>query len=123
MVYDNIDFHNVEALTQVDGQEGLRIQRVPEEVREKMSENGQTMLLSPVANVEIRFILESDEVEISLSKDGDGPLRMYVFWGDFQEREFYEISNEISTFKLTISDLLKQLDSKYYGQSSYHPEW
>ncbi len=90
MIYDNIDFHNVEALTQVDGQAGLRIQRVPEEVREKMSENGQEMLLSPIANVELRFVVESDDIEIRLSKVGDESLKMFVFFGGeiFRKRIF-----------------------------------
>ncbi len=121
MIYDNIDFHNVEALTQVDGQAGLRIQRVPEEVREKMSENGQEMLLSPIANVELRFVVESDDIEIRLSKVGDESLKMFVFWGDFQEADFHEITSDVQSFKLSINERLKQLKEKYYGQSNYHP--
>ena len=39
MIYDNIDFHNVAELSEVEGKKGLRIQRVPEETRKHLSEN------------------------------------------------------------------------------------
>lgn len=121
MVYDQIDFHNVEDLMDVNiaGVEGKCIQRVPKILMPYLSENGQTMMKSPVANVELRFIAVSDSVEITLSKSGAGPLRMYVFWGDFQEREFYEITEEPQTFQLSIGERLGKLDEKYDRQLRY----
>lgn len=119
MNYDGITFHNVEALRPVEGKEGLRLQRVPEEVRMGLSENGQGKLLSPVANVELRFILEGPSVKLTLSAGSPEGLKMFVFWSGFQERAFYTISDQPTTIQLSLPDRYVELDPKHCQATGY----
>lgn len=120
MNYDNISFHNVEDLCRVEGRQGLRIQRVPEDLRAQINEGSQHMMLSPTANVELRFILESDVVEIVLSKSGGVPLKMIVFWGEHQTLEQYEIQEEVTIISLKVNEYYEQFIDQE-TQATYNP--
>lgn len=121
MQYNNICFHNVEELVEIEGKEGLRIQRVPETVREQLNEGAQAMMLSPTANVELRFILESDSIEVTLSTQGEKKLRMTVMWGQYQELGHYDIGGDPTTVRLEINEFYRQLKVDSNDATSYNP--
>lgn len=76
-------------------------------------------MLSPVANVELRFLLESDSAEITLSAGDDRGLKCFVYWSGMREREFYEIGTEPTTIKLEMQDRYKRMDAKHTKASGY----
>lgn len=119
MIYDHIEFHNVEELRELSGEKGLSVQRVPEDVRVQLSERGQEVIQSPVANVELRFLLDSDYVDITLSSDGPEPLRMFVGWGGFLERGFHEIDEKPKTIRLEMHERYKEMDADHCKGSGY----
>ncbi len=47
MIHSQIEFHNVAELRAVDNVPGLRLQRVPEEVRLALNDKAQQRVLSP----------------------------------------------------------------------------
>ncbi|QLG28851.1 hypothetical protein HUG10_15455 [Halorarum halophilum] len=80
MERDGIQFHNVEELRDVDG-DGLRLQRVPEDVRTRLNDGAQSRMCHP-AGVELRFVPD-EPVSVTLSsRVRDSVVR--PFWGDFQ---------------------------------------
>lgn len=98
--------------------EGIRLQRLPEDVIKSMSEHGQKLILSPVANVEIRFLLEGDSFEITLFSDTKG-LSMHVSWGDFPEKGSYEIGEKPTTIRVTKQEKIKHLNHDKYNDSEF----
>lgn len=121
MIYDNIEFHNVAELKASEGLVGLQVQRIPETLRMNINEGSADMMLSPVANVELRFILEDDSVELKLSKGNDAPLWMTVAWGGFHGFEKYELEKEAKDYKLTVPEYYKDYIHKAVNTSDYHP--
>lgn len=113
MIYDNLLFHNVGSIKKMEGKKGVRLQRLSQEAINGMSEHGQKLILSPVANVEIRFLLEGDSFEITLSSEFKG-LRMHVAWGDLWEKGSYDINDYQTTIRVRKSDEFKRLKTEHY---------
>ncbi|MCH4887508.1 hypothetical protein EZV73_07990 [Acidaminobacter sp. JC074] len=89
-----------------------RLQRLNEEDRLKMTKETQDMLLMPAGN-EIRFYMEKDTVEITLSSS---QAMAVVYLGDFQE----SIHRVEGTYKIQIN-MPKYLDDLQDYDSSFHP--
>jgi len=104
MIHDSIEFHNVGDL-RPQGNGGLRLQRVPEAVRQNLEAGAREKVLSP-ANCEIRFYCHEDPVEITLSGPEGGYVMLYH--GPFQGEALY-LSPEPRTF--TISQHERLLDA------------
>ena len=80
MERDGIQFHNVQELRDVDG-DGLRLQRVPEDVRTRLNDGARTRMCHP-AGVELRFVPDGPVRVTFSSRVRDSIVR--PFWGDFQ---------------------------------------
>lgn len=79
MVYKNIEIHNVSELIQnADGSVSFR--RVPQKVQNAMEMNKE--ICECATGVELRFIMKSDVVKISLKKTNDAFSTVNVFRGD-----------------------------------------
>ena len=107
MYHDNIEFHNTAELRETADSAGLRLQRVPEEVRVYLSERGKTRMLSPACG-EIRFVSEGDRVRITLSAS-EGGAQVIPFWGLFQGKERYVIGEDPVTVELTYPERLQNM--------------
>ena len=118
MIYENIELHNVEAVQVVEGHGGVRLQRVPENVRMALNEGAQMRMLQP-DTAEIRFVAESPTCRITLSSQGQ--TRVTVFNGLFDNRQRYIIGPEPQTIEVRISERLQQLDEAYWGKFSFSP--
>ena len=68
MLYENIELHNIEQITPAD--DGVWLQRLPDEVRLKLNEGAQGQALSPGC-AEVRFVADANEARITLAGDGD----------------------------------------------------
>ena len=58
MIYENVELHNVAEVRSIQGRSGVRLQRVPEDVRLALNEGAQMRLLQP-DNAEVRFVADS----------------------------------------------------------------
>ncbi|MDP6778054.1 MAG: hypothetical protein QGI83_14955, partial [Candidatus Latescibacteria bacterium] len=99
MILDTVELHNIAEAREVEGLPGLRLQRVPEDVRLCLNPRAQERMLSP-AGSEIRFVCDSDEARVTLSCP-EGAAEAIPFWGRFQGRERYTIRDEPLTIELT----------------------
>jgi len=118
MIHDSIEFHNVAELREAET--GLRLQRVPEDVRLVLNEKAQVRMLNP-AGVEIRFVSSGDEVSVTLSCP-EGSAEVIPFWGGFQVRECYTITAEARTITLTYPPMLRKLDCEAVQLGPFAPQ-
>ena len=68
MIYKNIDFHNVEYLIE-DGKVGCRWSRFPKNVYDNLESDSARQMASYYTGVELRFVMNSDQVTIRLAKN------------------------------------------------------
>lgn len=120
MIHDNVEFHNVGELRVVEGRAGLRVQRVPEEVRLCLNPGAQDRMLSP-AGSEIRFVSAGDEVAVTLSSPG-GSAEVIPFFGPFQGRERFQIGKEPRTLTLTYPERLKAIEPNALQGLHFSPD-
>lgn len=120
MEVDSIQFHNVEALQQVNSHDGDRLLRVPEAVRSELNDGAQTRMPHP-AGSEIRFV-PGGTVRITLSSEKRESL-VRPFWGDFQATgEEFTLGPEPKTVELSFPERLSNLDPDATGDMRYAPE-
>jgi len=117
MIHSQIEFHNVAELRET-GAPGLRLQRVPEEVRRHLNPGAQNATLSP-ANCELRFVAESPEFEVTLSCP-EGSAEVFLFYGGFAH-ERYAIGPEPRTLKLTYPEALRMLPPEMAARMPFSP--
>ena len=79
MIYENVEFHNVAELREIEGASGKRLQRVPEDVRLCLNERAQERMLSP-AGSEIRFVSEGETVKMTVSCPAGSAEVFPSFW-------------------------------------------
>ncbi|RDI69906.1 SGNH/GDSL hydrolase family protein [Halopelagius longus] len=115
---DGIQFHNVRALRDVEG-DGLRLQRVPEDVRTRLNEGARTRMCHP-AGVELRFVPDGP-VRVTLSsRVRDSVVR--PFWGDFQAAgEEVVVGEEPRTIELERPEKLTDLRPSVRDGLRYDP--
>lgn len=82
MIFENIEFHNVEELVPVEG--GYLMQRLPESVRQSI--NGMAQGMCQLASgVELRFKITGDEASVILSAGGTDEANVaYIYFGSIQ---------------------------------------
>ena len=118
MLYENRELHNVEAVQSVPGRGGVRLQRVPEDVRLALNEGAQMRMLQP-DTAEIRFVSDSPTCRVTLSSAEQ--TRVTVFNGLFDNGHRFIVGPEAQTVGLATSERLQQLDESYWGQMSFSP--
>lgn len=120
MQFDDIQFHNVGELQEMNSHDGARLLRVPENVRSELNEGAQTRIPHP-AGSEIRFVPEGP-VRITLSSEERKSL-VRPFWGDFQATgEEFTLGPEPTTVELSFPDRLSNLDPESAGDMRYAPD-
>lgn len=82
MIYDNIEFHNVEEL--VPTQNGCLLQRLPQAVRESLSPMGQGMA-ALASGCELRFKLCGESATVTLSAANSEEANVaFIYFGSIQ---------------------------------------
>ncbi|MDO4189326.1 MAG: SGNH/GDSL hydrolase family protein [Lachnospiraceae bacterium] len=83
MIYDKIDFHNVEELEETE--KGLKIWRLPKELREKLNDGIKNDTASLCSGVELRFCLKGESAKIKLRvEDNVEAATAFIYYGSFQ---------------------------------------
>lgn len=117
MIYQNIELHNVAGIQPV--KRGVRIQRVPEDVRKHLEEAARMRVMQP-DNCEIRFVSSSAETYVTLSSEGK--TNVTIFNGSFDERTRYTIGPEPTTIRLCPQNRLQKLDRKWWKDQPFSPK-
>ena len=116
MIHENVELHNVAEIRQVNG--GVRLQRVPEHVREQLNEGAQMRVLQP-DNCEVRFVSDSAESQVTLSSEGESDVS--VFYGTFDGGDRHIIGPSPTTIRLCPPDRLQQLDRQWWEDLPFAP--
>ncbi len=118
MLYKNVELHNIEEVRSIEGHDGVRLQRVPEDVRLALNEGAQFQMLQP-DSAELRFVADSPVCRITLSSEG--PSRVTVFNGLFDGRQRFIMGPEPQTIELVMNECIWQLDEGYWSKMSFSP--
>ncbi len=117
MIYNNIEFHNVAEFSDDPNGQGLRLQRVPENVRRSLNEGAQMRMLQP-DTAEIRFVADGP-CRVTLSSEGQ--TKVTVFCGLFDNRQRFIIGPEPQTIEITIPERLSHFDEAYHRNMPFSP--
>ena len=117
MIYESVELHNVAEVKKIDGQGGVRMQRVPESVRDKLTPRTQEKMLGP-AGAEIRFVTQEDRASVTLSSS-KGKGTATVFFGPFYARKEEIIGSQPKTINIEfpcgkLGHLSKKVAEKLY---------
>lgn len=117
MIYKNVELHNVAEVREVSNRNGMRLQRVPEDIRLSLNEAAQMRMLQP-DNAEIRFKADGP-CRVSLSSEGQ--TRVTVFHGLFDSGQRFVIGEQPQTIEIPVPERLQQLDASYCRDMSFSP--
>jgi len=117
MIHENIALHNVAEMRPASHGSGLRLQRVPEEVRLTLNEIAQMRMLQPDTS-EIRFRVDGP-LQLTLSSEGE--TRVTVFHGLFDSRLRFILGKQPQTIEIPVPETLSQLDESYCQGMSFSP--
>lgn len=117
MQYQNVELHNVAEVQPVEG--GVRLQRVPEEIRRQLNEGAQMRVRQP-DNCEIRFVSDSPQVRVTLSSEDETGAA--VFHGVFDSRARYVIGKEPVTISIDRNSRLEELDARWWHGQPFAPQ-
>ena len=82
MIFKNIDFHNVEEITQNDDG-SYSLHRVPVSLEEKLTEHDGSKQNRANVGIELRFVMKSDVVKIRFkASEGSKIVSTTIFVGD-----------------------------------------
>ena len=83
MVFQGIDFHNVDSL--VKQEQGYAMQRVPDWIRLQLNESARDQVSFNGTGVELRFKIKSGEAVLHLKAEpGSEAMTAYIYYGSFQ---------------------------------------
>ena len=108
MKYQNVELHNIDGIVPAEDRDAVRIQRIPEALRQKLNPNAQQRALWPFSS-EIRLAFEGDEASVTLSSDASQDCVVYE--GPFRA-ETLVIRDEPQTVALRRGDRVALLEGK-----------
>lgn len=119
MHYQNVELHNItEVQEQTNG--SVRLQRLPDTVRQCMSEKGTFRGLA-ASNAEIRFLCDTPHVKVTLSCAND--VRFCVAHGSFLHPEVRHLKGgQPQTFEIGMPSDLRALKPQYQEDLYFAPK-
>lgn len=119
MATDDVALHNVGSAVRTD--DGIRLERIPREVRAEFNERSQEEYQRP-DGVEIRFVGEGP-VRVTLSCPS-GSCEVTPFWGPFQSRpdEHVTVRAEPTTVEVSLSERVTAVDRDRIDRRYFAPE-
>lgn len=125
MIHEDVELHGIVELRPVTGRDGLRLQRVPENVRSALNPKAQKRMLAP-ENAEIRFVSSGENVHVTLSAP-NGSCEIFPFWGGFQDCQTRDrprliVGPNPTTFSLSYPERVRQLDPEVCKDAPFSRE-
>lgn len=112
MIHEHIEFHNISHFTQVEGQPGLSLHRLPDNVRAELNPLAQELGLCP-SHAEIRFVTTAPVSKLTLYSGGHHEYA-FVYCGDYFVGEHCIKPNQSITLELTMPKELRELDAAVF---------
>lgn len=112
MIYNNIEFHNVDHLQKVEGVNGLRLERFPEEFRNNLGikENSTGRFRAGRAHgCELRFVTESDYFDLALTAM-ESSIDILIYCGDRIHSKYTLEDGKCSVLHITKHEICKIVD-------------
>ncbi len=82
MIFEKIDFHNVEEM--IPSEHGYRMARIPSAVRETLNERARERAAFSTTGIELRFKIRSGEADIDLYAEAESMVPAFLYFGYFQ---------------------------------------
>lgn len=121
MIYNNLEFHNVDNLEKKEGFPGLFINRFPKTVQNSLGHNSHQrgrFYCKTSAGCEIRFSTTSPTIRISLSaweKNG----KVTIFCGNLFLSSHIIESGKITTIQIETPERFAKVEQKYLDDSGF----
>ena len=115
MIFKNIEFHNVDELTQnADGSYAMH--RTPVSVEEKLSEHNGSQMNRNNVGIELRFVMKSDTVKLRFKcSEESNIVPVTIFAGDLYQSQNNYITREVSEIVID----RKMLDPTNHNADAY----
>jgi len=84
VLHHDVELHNIDDVVEEAGRDGVRLQRVPESLREKLNPGARQRSAWPYSS-EIRLAFEGDEARVVLSSDAG--MDLVVYEGPFRAQQ------------------------------------
>lgn len=110
LIHDGIEFHNVAALQPIEGKPGLRLQRIPDAVRQELNQTACGVGLSP-SSCELRFVSDAPETHVRLYSEIHHEY-IQIFQGDFHQEEITIDPNTEQTITLKPNETVRTLPAR-----------
>ncbi|MDX1681609.1 MAG: SGNH/GDSL hydrolase family protein [Phycisphaeraceae bacterium] len=120
MIHDELEFHNVAELNEVEGHEGLRLQRMPEHLRTQLDEGTASVMCSP-ADCEIRFRILDGHDRVTFRLSSESETTIYVYHGPFQGNSFV-VDKEVREFTIEPHKRVPQLADLNLPPLAFDPD-
>lgn len=135
MIYQNLEFHNVDHLKKVSGMEGVRLERFPEELCGKLGISGNynaRFRAKRVHGCEIRFVTDALYFDVCLTAVG-ADVDLFIYCGDMLHKkhtlsagkctvihvEYPEVYKQIETYKLPHNRFASNVWRIQFGMNGY----
>lgn len=118
MIFEQLDFHNIEEIYRHRGIDGVLLGRIPENVSTSLSKAGQMMMICP-SGAEIRFVADTYPVKMTLSVDKiakqleEGVMtEALIFFGTFQSRQRFNIKMRKTVMEIMLPPNFQEMAEK-----------
>jgi hypothetical protein len=129
MQFENAQFHNIAELVEVPGRKGLRLQRVPEEVRLNLDEPARNKTLNPSC-AEIRFVLVNPVNPVKrtarvILSSSEEEAEVRLFFGPFDSKQTFTVGSEPTELEIRLDEAwmerFESLPDEMAAECLFHP--
>lgn len=107
MIFENVEFHNIEQVTRIEGRSGVLLSRVPEKISVKLREGTQGVYKTP-AGAEIRFVSDWKPAKVTLASYG-GESYAQLYFGNYQAQS-YRITEQPTEIRILVPEFLPHIE-------------
>lgn len=124
MIYNNLEFHNVDHLESVKGMSGVRLHRFPEKIRQKLgtpeNHNGR-FRAERTHGCEIRFVTEANYFDIALTAV-EADIDIVIYRGDMMHAKHTLKAGICTVIHAEYPEIYKLSDTAKLPKGRFSPE-
>lgn len=124
MIYRNIEFHNVDHLSQLEGMSGLLLNRFPEEFSKKLgvvkNTNGR-FRANRVHGCELRFVTEAGYFDLALTAV-EGDIDILIYYGDMFHEKHTLRAGVTTVLHITNPEIYKLVEEEKLMKGRFAPK-
>lgn len=123
MIYNNIDFHNVDHLSQVEGMAGLKLCRFPEQFSKQLgireNHNGRFRAERP-HGCELRFMTEAGYFDIGLTAV-EADIDILIYYGDMLHSKYTLKEGICTVLHIVKPEIYEMVDETLLSKGQFAP--